>query len=57
MAWLKDLQSSRILSISYLLITVLRRFGKDIKDDLIIAASLLSGILLGYLVLSAFSGM
>jgi len=38
-------------------IIMFRKFGKDIKADLIIAASLLFGILLGYLILSALSGM
>lgn len=37
-----------------ILIIMLRRFGKNIRDGLIITASLLSGILLGYLISSAF---
>jgi len=40
-----------------ILIIMLRKFGKNIRDGLIIATSLLSGILLGYLILSALSGM
>ncbi|ADM27741.1 hypothetical protein Igag_0925 [Ignisphaera aggregans DSM 17230] len=38
-------------------IIMFRKFGKDIKAGLIIAASLLFGILLGYLILSVLSGM
>jgi len=42
--------------LNFALITILtimlRRFGKDVKNGLIIAASLISGILLGYLVSS-----
>ncbi|ADM28776.1 hypothetical protein Igag_1985 [Ignisphaera aggregans DSM 17230] len=38
------------------LVVMLRRFGENVKSGLIIAASLLSGILLGYLVLLALLG-
>lgn len=47
-----------LLLLNFVLISItiimLRRFGKDIRNGLIIVASLLSGILLGYLVSSAF---
>jgi len=35
---------------------MLRKFGKDAKSGMIIAASLMMGVLLGYLVLSALLG-